>query len=139
MDTGDFKRHFFSLRAAVSQKRVRFQDGEFDLDLSYITKEIIAMGLPGAGLRDKLIRNDEVDVANMLNKYHPARYMIFNLSEKSYNYELFHNAVIDCGWPDHHPPTLYQLFEIVNTMAIFLRGNPNNVVVVHCKAGYVAI
>ena len=38
------------VRALVSADRDRFQDGRFDLDLSYITPKIIAMALPSSGL-----------------------------------------------------------------------------------------
>jgi phosphatidylinositol-3,4,5-trisphosphate 3-phosphatase/dual-specificity protein phosphatase PTEN len=62
------------IRKAVSQKRNRFQDGRFDLDLTYITKEIIAMGLPASGVHS-LYRNTARDVANMLNHYHNGKYV----------------------------------------------------------------
>lgn len=33
------------IRSVVSQKKRRFRQGEYDLDLTYITPRIIAMGL----------------------------------------------------------------------------------------------
>lgn len=33
-------------RAMVSQNRMRYTDKDFNLDLAYITKRIIAMGFP---------------------------------------------------------------------------------------------
>ena len=38
------------IRKKVSQDRKRFNDGTFDLDLSYITVRIIAMAIPGSGI-----------------------------------------------------------------------------------------
>lgn len=50
-----------SLRKAVSKKKLRYQDGGYDLDLTYITDAIIAMGFPSEG-SEGMIRNplDEV-------------------------------------------------------------------------------
>jgi len=32
--------------------------------------------------------------------------MIFNLSERKYDYTKFHDNVLEFGWPDHHSPPL---------------------------------
>ncbi|KAL0249163.1 hypothetical protein GEMRC1_004396 [Eukaryota sp. GEM-RC1] len=122
------------LRTYVSQSRVRYQDGEFDLDLTYVTPNIIAMGFPAEGFMSTW-RNDIADVAKMLDKYHPHHYMIFNLSEKSYDSQLFQHCVLDFGFPDHHPPPLSLLFSIVSSMHRWIRSDALNVAVIHCKAG----
>lgn len=51
-------------RHLVSKQKRRFQQDGFDLDLSYITESIIAMGIPESGvvrhhLNDFLIRMPE--------------------------------------------------------------------------------
>jgi hypothetical protein len=38
------------MRQIVSGDRKRLQEGEYDLDLSYITSQIIVMSIPGEGL-----------------------------------------------------------------------------------------
>lgn len=43
-----------TIREVVSQKKRRFRKGEYDLDLSYITTRIIAMGEPNAGVVGRL-------------------------------------------------------------------------------------
>ena len=43
-------------KSAVSGNRNRYEDGEFNLDLTYITPKVIAMGLPATGIHS-LFRN----------------------------------------------------------------------------------
>jgi hypothetical protein len=55
------------VRQQVSGKRIRWKDGEFDLDLTYITNQIIAMGFPADGV-EATYRNHigETDAASEL-------------------------------------------------------------------------
>lgn len=41
---------FQPLRNLVSQDKNRYKDANFDLDLTYITKQVIAMSLPASGV-----------------------------------------------------------------------------------------
>lgn len=50
------------------------------------------MAFPAAGLSSAW-RNHIDDVANMLNKYHKNHYMIWNLSDKQYDYSKFDDNV----------------------------------------------
>jgi phosphatidylinositol-3,4,5-trisphosphate 3-phosphatase/dual-specificity protein phosphatase PTEN len=44
------------IRKAVSQNKIRLKSKRYDLDLSYITDQIIAMGFPSTGL-ESMYRN----------------------------------------------------------------------------------
>ncbi|KUF89439.1 hypothetical protein AM588_10002232 [Phytophthora nicotianae] len=123
-----------ALRAAVSGSRVRFMQDGFDLDLTYITPKLIAMGYPASGV-EKTYRNDINEVANFLNSRHPNAYRVYNLSERSYDYSKFEGRVSECGFPDHHPPPLQLLLDIMNDMIEWVAKSPKHVIVVHCLAG----
>lgn len=58
------------IRKIVSGARQRTNDGEFDLDLTYITPRIVAMSFPAANYFQKWYRNNIEDVASYLTKNH---------------------------------------------------------------------
>ncbi|CAI5716531.1 unnamed protein product [Peronospora farinosa] len=124
-----------ALRAAVSGSRVRYMQDGFDLDLTYITPKLIAMGYPASGV-EKTYRNDINEVSTFLNSRHPNAYRVYNLSERNYDYNKFEGRVSECGFPDHHPPPLQLLLDIMNDMIQWVAKSPKHVVVVHCLAGY---
>jgi len=123
-----------AIKHAVSQNRNRFVDKDYDLDLTYITNRIIAMGFPGDGIRG-LYRNDGQKISRFLKQYHNDHFMIFNLSQLEYEKDKFDNNIMPMGWPDHHNPPLDLLFSIMKTMHAWLSSDKNNVAVVHCLAG----
>jgi phosphatidylinositol-3,4,5-trisphosphate 3-phosphatase/dual-specificity protein phosphatase PTEN len=86
------------VRTLVSGAKIRLQDGKFDLDLTYITERLIAMGLPGEGFR-KLYRNDIEHVVEFLQTNHMDHYTIFNLSEHTYDYTKFEGRVNHFEFP----------------------------------------
>ncbi|KAF1330859.1 Phosphatidylinositol-3,4,5-trisphosphate 3-phosphatase, partial [Globisporangium splendens] len=123
-----------ALRAVVSGSRVRYMQDGYDLDLTYITPRLIAMGYPATGV-EKTYRNNISEVANFLNSHHPEAYRVFNLSERKYDYSKFDGRVTECGFPDHHPPPLQILLDIMNDMLDWTAKSSKHVVVVHCLAG----
>lgn len=121
------------VRTAVSRDKYRFQDGTFDLDLTYITTRIIAMGFPGTAF-EKAYRNSKDEVAQFLNLYHDNHYLVINVSEKVYD-PLPLQRVEFFGWPDHHPPSLPLLLACVQRIDQWLLADTQNVVAIHCMAG----
>lgn len=71
-----------SLRALVSGNRMRMQKEDFNLDLTYITSNIIAMSYPSSGI-EAMYRNPIEHVSAYLNKKHPDKYLIINTSERN--------------------------------------------------------
>ncbi|XP_028408959.1 tensin-3-like isoform X2 [Dendronephthya gigantea] len=122
------------LKYKVSRGRSRHVDHEFDLDLTYITDRIIAMSFPATGL-ETTYRNDLKDVAKLLKKKHQENYLVFNLSQRSYDISKLNHQVLDFGWPDHLAPPLGRLLSICKSIDSWLNSDPQHVVVVHCKGG----
>ena len=57
------------MKRLVSKKKRRFENAHFDLDLSYITKRVIAMGFPTIGC-ESMIRNSATEMKNFFSMYH---------------------------------------------------------------------
>lgn len=97
-------------RKLVSGKRNRYQEDEYDLDMTYITPRIIAMSFPASGV-EKIYRNPIEKVAKFLDDKHGTHYLVFNFSDRTYNYSKFHDRVLSYDWKDHHAPRVVVLFE----------------------------
>ena len=125
------------LRALVSQRKERYKEQNFDLDFTYITPRIIAMGFPSSGT-EAYYRNPMDQVENLLEHNHAGHYKVYNLcSERQYDRpERFRESHATFAFDDHHPPMPFSLMTaFVADANDFLDANPKNVIVVHCKAG----
>jgi hypothetical protein len=112
------------------------RDGEFDLDLTYITNRIIAMGFPSTGFESSY-RNPAEEVSAFLRQRHPNHFKIINLSERAYSDQLFSAAPIAFfPFPDHHAPPYPLMIEVMQTIHEWLAADPDNVAAVHCLAGH---
>ena len=122
------------VKALVSKKKYRFCYDGFDLDLSYITTRIIAMGLPSTSL-EGLYRNPMDEVQKFFNTRHPSHYKVYNLCEEK-NYPQ--NTFFKQGYypfKDHEAPPLNLMKPFCEDAKQFLDEDENNVIAVHCKAG----
>jgi phosphatidylinositol-3,4,5-trisphosphate 3-phosphatase/dual-specificity protein phosphatase PTEN len=122
------------LREKVSGNKRRFQDSDYNLDLSYITPKIIAMAFPGEGFKS-LYRNRIGDVKSFLDKHHKDKYKIINISGEKYSYNVFDNKVLEYDWIDHQAPKISTLFVICKEIMEFLIKDPENIIAVNCRAG----
>lgn len=128
------------MRALVSKNKRRFVDEELgiDLDLSYVTPRLIAMGFPASG-REGLYRNPASEVVRLLEQRHPSAYAVWNLcSERDYAVEGLFARVSRCPFPDHTPPPLELIFDFCASVDQWLKVDASHVAAVHCKGGSVA-
>jgi len=102
-------------RKLVSGKRNRWKGDNFDLDITYVSDRVLGMSFPASGF-EQTYRNKIDDVASFLESKHKDHYLIFNLSNRKYDYKKFNNKVIDYPWEDHHSPALSVLFEVCEKM-----------------------
>jgi hypothetical protein len=65
-----------------------------EIDLVYVTENLVGMGFPHDPRKEMHIKGNRVDdVAGYLKAHHNGRYMIWNISEESYDYSLFSDQV----------------------------------------------
>uniref|UniRef100_A0A7N4NRX9 Phosphatidylinositol-3,4,5-trisphosphate 3-phosphatase n=1 Tax=Sarcophilus harrisii TaxID=9305 RepID=A0A7N4NRX9_SARHA len=122
-------------RKLVSENKRRYRKDGFDLDLTYITDNVIAMSFPSSGSRS-LYRNPIKEVARFLDTKHKDHYKIYNLcSEKTYNPSHFHNRVERFPIDDHNVPTIIDMLKFVDSVFEWMEKDPKNIIVVHCMGG----
>ena len=123
------------IRGLVSKEKRRFIEDGFNLDLTYITPRVIAMGFPSEGT-EGVYRNPMSEVVSFLESRHKEHYMVYNLcSERSYDPGKFNNRVKLFPFDDHNPPPLRMIPQLCRSMQEFLAEDDENVAVLHCKAG----
>jgi phosphatidylinositol-3,4,5-trisphosphate 3-phosphatase and dual-specificity protein phosphatase PTEN len=142
------------VRSVVSKKKKRFVEDGFDLDLTYITPNIIAMGFPSSGV-EGIYRNPLPEVQRFFAKRHAGHYkvihspillpsppishrhsQIYNLcSERSYDLEGLFDCVEVFPFDDHNPCALKLIETFCSTIYSYLNADRLNVVAIHCKAG----
>ncbi|XAR72924.1 Phosphatidylinositol-3,4,5-trisphosphate 3-phosphatase [Bertholletia excelsa] len=130
-------------RHVVSQNKRRYQEGGFDLDMTYITENIIAMGFPAGdmssgffGYVEGFYRNHMEEVIKFFETNHKDKYKVYNLcSERLYDASLFEGKVASFPFDDHNCPPLQLIMYFCQSAYSWLKEDIENVVVVHCKAG----
>ncbi|KAF1782990.1 Tensin phosphatase, lipid phosphatase domain [Phytophthora cactorum] len=116
-------------------------DGEVNLELlnfSYVTENLVAMGFPNMnlGTNRTLLKDNPIDlVAMYLNDKHGGHYMIWNLSEETYDYTYFDNQVLEFNFPGHPAPPLGLVFKICSSIESWLQADEKNLAAVHCLTG----
>ncbi|CAK9084441.1 unnamed protein product [Durusdinium trenchii] len=123
-------------RRQVSKNRKRFTEGDFDLDLAYISGRILAMSFPAQDLEAQF-RNPMAEVQRFLQSRHP-QHRVYNLCKEEhrrYDETSFWQVRRRITFFDHNVCPLRLLVDLVEEQHRFLAEEPKNVVVIHCKAG----
>ncbi|CAI6010907.1 unnamed protein product, partial [Closterium sp. NIES-65] len=105
-------------------------EGGFDLDLTYVTDSIIAMGFPAGdpssgllGFVEGLYRNHMDDVMRFLESRHSGRYKVYNLcSERLYDPDRFHGTVACFPFDDGTCPPLALTLALCESAKGWLAG-----------------
>ena len=122
------------VKSLVSKKKNRFCYDGFDLDLTYITTRIIAMGMPSSNL-EGLYRNPMEEVQKFLNTRHNEHYKVYNLcEERGYPKNSFYKQEV-YPFKDHEAPPLNLMKSFCEDAKSFLDEDEKNIVAIHCKAG----
>ena len=126
------------VRHLVSKKKRRFLKDGFDLDLSYTTPQLIAMGYPCTGT-EIVYRNPATQVSAFIAKYHHDTCKVYNLCiERTYPASLVgltDGLVENHGTFDHNAMPLFSLLPLMRSIALWLDRSPAHVAAIHCKAG----
>eukprot|EP01062_Namystynia_karyoxenos_P011901 TRINITY_DN14276_c0_g1_i3.p1 TRINITY_DN14276_c0_g1~~TRINITY_DN14276_c0_g1_i3.p1 ORF type:complete len:709 (+),score=223.20 TRINITY_DN14276_c0_g1_i3:260-2386(+) len=122
-------------RGKVSKGRRRLVADGYDLDLAYVTPRVLAMSWPGSGV-EQFFRNSINTVSSYLDKFHPDCYKVYNLcKERGYDTAPFHGRVERVMMDDHNAGDILQLRGFCESAEGWHGQSPDNVIVVHCKAG----
>ena len=109
----------------------------FDLDISYITNRLVAMSFSAEHMR-MLYRNPLWKVKTVLEMRHAGHYKVYNIClEESYDSAHFHGCVEVFPIDDHHVPPWSTMNLFCESVHSWLSSDPQNVAVIHCKAGKV--
>ena len=114
------------IKILVNKKKRRFQNSNFDLDMSYITGKVIAMIYPSTGV-EKIYRNSLSDIIKFFHTRHNIQVTIYNLcleKDRIYNKNIFPNSKVGL-FPatDHNPFPIKLILEFCIDIWLYLTKN----------------
>jgi phosphatidylinositol-3,4,5-trisphosphate 3-phosphatase/dual-specificity protein phosphatase PTEN len=123
------------LRKIVASPRARHE--EANLDLCYVTANLIATSGPSGSYPQIVYRNPLSQLVKFLDSKHGENWSIWEFRAEGTGYpdEDVYNRIRHYPWPDHHPPPFALVPLMMASMRDWMKGNDDRVCVVHCKAG----
>ena len=133
-----------TIRTLVSKKKNRYIKDGFNLDLTFVTDRLIAMGFPSVGT-EACYRNPAWQVRTLLSKLASQGYQckVYNLCaevSRTYSPALLGLSPTSCerhGSFDHGPCPLALIAPFCRSVEAWLAADAKHLVAVHCKAGKV--
>ncbi|KAI1912006.1 Telomerase protein component 1 [Ophidiomyces ophidiicola] len=125
------------LRQIVAGPRIRH--AESNLDLCYVTDDIIATSGPSSTYPKRAYRNPTDALVRFLDSKHGENWSIWEFRAEGTGYpdEEVYGRIHHFPWPDHHPPPFAIIPPMMASMRNWMNGKSEGkrVIVVHCKAG----
>lgn len=123
------------LRKIVASPRARHD--EANLDLCYVTPNLIATSGPSGTYPQIVYRNPLSSLVKWLDEKHKDNWAIWEFRAEGTGYpdEEVYNRIRHYPWPDHHPPPFALVPLMMASMRDWRKANDRRVCVVHCKAG----
>lgn len=108
-----------------------------ELDFVYVTENLVAMAYPAdiSKQGSSTSGNDINKVAAYLKKHHEGKFMIWNISEETYDSSRFADQVLEYRFPGHPAPPLGLLFKICTSIESWLDADEENIGIIHCLTG----
>jgi len=121
-------------KSAVSKKQHRrLQEDSFDLDLTYITKRLVAMAMPSEVTSKN--RNPMAELQRFLNTRHKDHFKVYNLCiEAEYAPTKFENYGA-YPFERYNCPEMHTILDFCLDVDTYLTADERNCAFVHCKSG----
>jgi protein-tyrosine phosphatase len=123
------------IRKVIAGPRAWHDDS--NLDLCYVTDNIIATSGPSDTYPQTLYRTPIENLVKFLDSKHKDKWAIWEFRAEGTGYpdSEVYGRIRHYPFPDHHPPPFALIPHIMASMRDWLKGDEDRVVVVHCKAG----
>ena len=114
------------IKQLVSKNKRRFQEDGFNLDLSYVMDNVIAMGYPSESM-ESMYLNSLDDVKRFLEEQHKDHFKVYNFcSEQCYGIQKLHYRVSVYPFNFHALPEFGQILPFCQDVQAWLREEQTN-------------
>ncbi len=105
-----------------------------DIGIVYVKPNLIAMEFPS---KETTLTGVPADnMGKWLREKHKGKFMVYNLSDRSYDYTVFEDQVLDFKFPGYPAPPLDKVFSICKSIDGWLKADDENVAAVHCQVSF---